>query len=62
MSPVAEIAQLVSFKENPPEALTYKTFPTQAKTITMALHLHAQEWLTLISKVSRSALIQPRKQ
>jgi hypothetical protein len=59
---MAEIAQLRSFKDNPPDALTCKTLPTQAQTITMALHIHAQKWLALISKVSRSTLIQPRKQ
>jgi hypothetical protein len=58
-STLAEIAQLVSFKENSPDALTYITLPTQAQTITMALHMHAQEWLTLISTVSRSTLVLP---
>jgi hypothetical protein len=42
-STLPEIAQLVSFNESPPDALTYKTLPTQAQTITMALHIHAQE-------------------
>jgi hypothetical protein len=53
---LAELAQLITFKENPPNALTYKTLPPQAKRIVMALHIHAQEWLTLMSKVSRSIL------
>jgi hypothetical protein len=62
MSTLAEIAQLVSLKENPPDAQTYKTLPTQAQAIPMALHIHAQERLTLISKISRGTVIQPRKQ
>jgi hypothetical protein len=53
---LAEIAQLISFQENPPDNLTYKSLPPQAQSITMAIHVHAQEWLTLISKVSRSTL------
>jgi hypothetical protein len=55
---MAEIAQLVSFQENPPDNLTYKSLPPQAQSIIMAIHVHAQEWLTLISKVSRSTLTQ----
>jgi hypothetical protein len=58
---LAEIAQLVSFKENPPDNITYKSLPTQAQTIAMAIHVHAQEWLTLMSKVSRSTFTQRRK-
>ena len=58
---MAEIAQLVSFQENPPDTLTYKTLPPQAQSITMAIHVHAQEWLTLISKVSRTTLTQRHK-
>jgi hypothetical protein len=30
---LAEIAQLVSFKENPPNNITYKSLPPQAQTI-----------------------------
>jgi len=59
---LAEIAQLVFFKENPPNNITYKSLPTQAKTIVMAIHVHAQEWLTLMSKVSRCTLTQRQKQ
>ena len=40
---LAEIAPLVSFKENPPDNITYKSLPTQAQTIAMAIHVHAQE-------------------
>jgi hypothetical protein len=58
---MAEIAQLVSFQENPPDTLTYKTLPPQAQSLIMAIHVHAQEWLTLISKVSRSTLTQRHK-
>jgi hypothetical protein len=38
---LAEIAQLVSFKEKPPDALTYKQLLKPAKKIAMALHVHA---------------------
>ena len=55
------IAQLLLFKENSPDALTYKTLPTQAQTIAMTIRIHAQGWLTLMFKVSRSNLTQPRK-
>ena len=59
---LAEIAQLVSFKEDPPDNITYKSLPTQAQTSVMAIHVHAQEWLTLMSKVSKSTLNQRQKQ
>ncbi len=39
----AEIAQLVSFKENSLDALTYNIFPTQAQTFAIAIHVYAQE-------------------
>ena len=39
---LAEIAQLVSLKEEPPDELTFKQLPFTAKRITMALHVHAQ--------------------
>jgi ribonuclease HI len=58
---LAEIAQLVSLKENPPDTLTYKALPDQAQTIAMTLHIHAQEWLTLMSKISRTILTQRHK-
>ena len=53
---LAEIAQLVSFQEEPPDKMIYKQLPRQAQTIAMALHVHAQEWLTLMSKISRRLL------
>ena len=53
---LAEIAQLVSFKENSQDILIYKSLPHQAQIIAMSLHTHAQEWLTLMSKISRSNL------
>jgi hypothetical protein len=59
---LAEIAQLVSFKENPLETLTYKSLPIKAQTIAMTLHTHAQEWLTLMSKISRSNLTKRHSQ
>jgi hypothetical protein len=49
---LAEIAQLVSFREEPPDTLTYKQLPKPAQKIAMALHIHAQEWLSYISKIS----------
>jgi hypothetical protein len=53
---LAEIAQLVSFDEEPPDTLTYKQLPKPAQHIAMALHIHAQEWLSHISKISRTIL------
>ena len=55
---LAEIAQLVSLKKNPPDTLTYKSLPHQAQTIAMTLNTHSQEWLTLMSKISTSNLTQ----
>ena len=43
---LAEIAQLISFKEEPLDTLTYKQLPRPAQKIAMALHIHAQEWLS----------------
>jgi hypothetical protein len=40
---IAEIAQLVSLKENPPKTLTYRSLATRAQTISMTLHTYAQE-------------------
>jgi hypothetical protein len=51
---LAEIAQLIYFKEEPPYALTFKQLSTTSKKIVMTLHVHAQEWLTYISKTSRT--------
>jgi hypothetical protein len=59
---LAEIFQLVSFKETPPDTLPYKSLPPQAQTIAMSLHVHAQEWLTLMFKISRSNLTQRHTQ
>jgi hypothetical protein len=59
-STLAEIAQLASFKENPPDNIKYKSLPPQAQTIAMAIHVHAQEWITLMSKVSKSTLTHRR--
>ena len=57
----AEISQLVSFTEEPPDELTFKQLPPTAKRITMALHIHAQEWLSHISKISRKILTTKTK-
>ena len=59
---LAVISQLVSFAEEPPDALTFKQLPPTAKRITMALHVHAQEWLSHISKISRKILTTKTKQ
>jgi hypothetical protein len=53
---LAEIAQLISLDEEPPDALTYKQLPKPAQQIAMTLHVHAQEWLSHISKISRTIL------
>jgi hypothetical protein len=57
----AGIAQLVSFREEPPDTLTYKQLPKPAKKIAMALHVHAQEWLSYIFKISRKILTTKTK-
>ena len=52
---LAGIDQLVSFKEEPQYELTFKQLPLTAKRIAIALHVHAQEWLSHISKTSRKS-------
>jgi hypothetical protein len=58
---LAEISQLVAFTEEPPDELTFKQLSPTAKRITMALHLHAQEWLSHISKIARKTLTTKTK-
>ena len=58
---LAEIAKLVSFSEEPPHELTLKQLPPTAKRIAMALHVHAQEWLSHISNTSRKILTTKTK-
>jgi hypothetical protein len=58
---LAEIAQLVSFSEEPLDELAFKQLPPTAKRIAMALHVHAQEWLSHISKTSRKILATKTK-
>jgi hypothetical protein len=59
---LAEISQLVSFTEEPPDELTFEQLPPTAKRITMALHVHARnEWLSHISKISRKILTTKTK-
>ena len=53
---LAEIAQLVSPQEEPPDALTYRELPQEAKRIVMKLHVHAQHWLHLILQISKADL------
>ena len=56
---LAEIAQLVSFEEEPPDEMTYKfDLPPAAKRIAMTLHTHAQQWLTLMLKLSKQTLVK----
>jgi len=50
---LAEIAQLVSYNDEPPDTITYKQLPKQGNHIATSLHKHAQEWLSHISKHSR---------
>jgi len=57
----AEIAQLISFKEEPPNDLTFKQLPIRPKRIAIALHVHAQEWLSHMSKNSRYILTTKAK-
>jgi hypothetical protein len=49
---LSEITQLVSFKEEPSDAVTFKQLPITDKRIATALHVHAQEWLSRISEIS----------
>ena len=58
---LAWIAQFVSFKKEPPVELNFKQLPLTAKRIAMALHVHAQEWLSHISKTSRKILTTKTK-
>jgi hypothetical protein len=57
---LAKIAQLISFKEEPPNTLMYK-LPKPAQKNAMGLHIHAQEWLSYISKISRKILATKTK-
>ncbi len=57
---LAEIVQLVSFHEEPPDAMTFKQLPRPTQKIAMALHVHAQEWLSHISRISRNILTTKR--
>lgn len=53
---LAEIAQLISPDEEPPDGLTYRDLTPAARRITMALHTHAQKWMTLLLKLSKQIL------
>ncbi len=53
---LSKIAQLISFDEEQPDALTFKQLPRPAQQIAMTLRVHAQEWLSHISKISRTIL------
>jgi hypothetical protein len=46
---LTEITRLVLFKEEPPDNLTFKQLSITSKKIEMALHVHAEEWLSHIS-------------
>jgi hypothetical protein len=58
---LAEFAQLVLFTEEPPDELIFKQLPLTAKRIAMALHVHAQGWLSHMSKTSRKILTTKTK-
>jgi len=58
---LAEITQVNSFKEEPPHTLTFKQMANAAKEIAMALHVHAQEWISCFSKVSCKILATKTK-
>jgi hypothetical protein len=58
---LAEIAKILSYKEESPNDMTYKQLPKPAKHIAMALQTHAQEWLSDISKNSRKILTTKSK-
>jgi len=58
---VKTLAQLISLKEEPPYTLTYKQIPRPAQNIAMSLHVHAQEWLSHISNISRKILTIKQK-
>ena len=53
---LAEIAQFVFFKEEPPDALTYKQLTRHSPKIALALHVHAQEWLSQFKIISMKIL------
>ena len=55
---LSEIAQLISPKEQPPDinTVTYRTLDPTTKKAIQSLHIHAQQWLSLILSISKSAL------
>ena len=53
---LAEIAQLISPQEEPPDSLTYSALPKEAKNVVMRLHMHAQHWLHHILQISKADL------
>ena len=58
---LAHLSHLISFKEEPPDELTYKALSRESQAIAMDLvHTHAQSWLTLMSKVSTQMLSPSR--
>ena len=58
---LGEIAQLVSWQEEPPPITKYKDLTRDARKIAQALHTHAQDWLTLILSVSSARLIPSKR-
>ena len=54
---LAEIAQLISPDEEPPDGLTYRDLTPAARRLTMALHTHAQKWMTLLLSLSKQTLV-----
>ena len=53
---LAEIAQLISPDEVPPDGLTYKDLTPTARRVVMTLHTHAQQWMTLLLKLAKQTL------
>ena len=57
---LAEIAQLISPQEEPPDTLTFKQLHKDIRELVLALHSHAQDWLTLMLDFARHTLA-PRR-
>jgi hypothetical protein len=58
---LAKTAQLVFYKEEPPDVTTHKQLQKKAKHIATSLHKHAQEWLSHISNHSHKILTTKQK-
>ena len=54
---LGEIAQLVSWQEEPPPVRTYTSLDRDCKAIVRELNAHAQQWLTLLLAVAAKRLV-----